>query len=84
MEVTKGSKTSEEVSAIMTKALFALKDLVDNDSENETEELNDYYSDNFSDEEEICEGLENNLEEIDFLFTDVEERSLVRYILNAI
>lgn len=37
MEVTKGSKTSEEVSAIMTKALFALKDLVDNDSENETD-----------------------------------------------
>ena len=38
------------------------------DSESDIDpELNDYYSDNFSDEEEICEGLENNLEEIDFI-----------------
>ena len=33
--MTKGSKTSAEVSAIMTKALFTLKDLVDNDREYE-------------------------------------------------
>jgi len=33
--VTKDSKTSAEVSAIMTKALFVLKDLVDNDAEYE-------------------------------------------------
>ena len=31
----KDSKTSAEVSAIMTKALFVLKDLVDNDAEYE-------------------------------------------------
>ena len=33
--MTKDSKTSAEVSAIMTKALFVLKDLVDNDAEYE-------------------------------------------------
>ena len=33
--MTKGLKTSAEVSAIMTKALFTLKDLVDNDQEYE-------------------------------------------------
>ena len=33
--MTKGLKTSAEVSAIMTKALFTLKDLVDNDREYE-------------------------------------------------
>ena len=35
MEVTKDSKTSAEVSAIMSKALFVLKDLVNNDVEYE-------------------------------------------------
>ena len=33
--MTKDSKTSVEVSAVMTKALFVLKDLVDNDAEYE-------------------------------------------------
>ncbi len=33
--MTKDSKTSAEVSAVMTKALFVLKDLVDNDAEYE-------------------------------------------------
>ena len=35
--MTKDSKTSAEVSAIMTKALFVLKDLVNNDEEYETD-----------------------------------------------
>lgn len=40
------------------------------DSENENDILDDYYSDNFTDEEEICDGLESNLEEIDFIETE--------------
>ena len=41
---------------------------VENNSDLESDNnLDNYYSDNFSDEEEICEGLENNLTEINFL-----------------
>ncbi len=43
-------------------------DLDTSDAESKTDNnLDNYYSDNFSDEEEICEGLENNLTEINFL-----------------
>lgn len=51
-------------------------DIDTSDTESKTDNnLDNYYSDNFSDEEEICEGLENNLTEINFL----EEPENVEY-----
>ena len=45
----------------------------DNDnSDNDT--IQDYYSDNFSDEDEICEGLDKHLEEINFAEDEEEEQ----------
>ena len=42
----------------------------DNELDSDNEILDDYYSDNFTDEEEICDGLESNLEEINFIETE--------------
>lgn len=45
-----------------------LEDEEDEDDEsNHGEPLENYFSDNFTDEEEICDGLENNLEVVSFL-----------------
>jgi hypothetical protein len=44
----------------------------DYNSDNDT--IQDYYSDNFSDEDEICEGLDKHLEEINFAEDEEEEK----------
>lgn len=43
---------------------------LETDNDSYPDILDDYYSDNFTDEEEICDGLESNLEEIDFVQTE--------------
>lgn len=43
-----------------------LEDEDDDDLQNENP-LDNYFSDNFTDEEEICDGLENNLEVVSFI-----------------
>jgi len=42
----------------------------DNELDSDNDILDNYYSDNFTDEEEICDGLESNLEEINFIETE--------------
>ena len=39
----------------------------DDDNSMNEQPLDNYFSDNFTDEEEICDGLENNLQEINFV-----------------
>ena len=41
--------------------------------ESDNENIQDYYSDNFSDEDEICEGLDKHLKEINFAEDEEEE-----------
>ena len=42
--------------------------------ESDNENIQDYYSDNFSDEDEICEGLDKHLKEINFAEDEEEEQ----------
>ena len=51
-----------------------VEDEDDLDSMNE-DSLDNYFSDNFTDEEEICDGLENNLEEVNFLHHNTKKSS---------
>ena len=71
------NNTNEESESVKSESdveenTYSLESDIEEDEDEDEESINEdplenYFSDNFTDEEEICDGLESNLEEVNFL-----------------